>query len=141
MGEIVNGQIGGKGRPNNCITGDIFIAEIAKALSVSRPTVTRYQLAARLNEQANFDAHLADYRDDEVGRNLALMTFLADIRRLLRRVRCYFIYRGSRHTQHMWQIALTTNPPTHSAVLSAKGSTYPETKIAATTGIPAKIEL
>ena len=85
MGEIVNGQIGGKGRPKKCVTGDTFIANIATALSVSRRTVTRYQLAARMNEQANFDAHLSEYRDDEVGRNLALMTFLADIRRLLRR--------------------------------------------------------
>ena len=68
MGEIVNGQIGGKGRPKKCITGDVFIRDLAKTIGVSRPTVERYQLAARMNEQANFDAHLAEYRDDEAGR-------------------------------------------------------------------------
>lgn len=33
-----------------------LIADIAQSLNVSRDTVKRYQLAARLNEQADFDA-------------------------------------------------------------------------------------
>ena len=75
MGEIVNGQTasdnkGGRPRKNR-ITGDtVSVRPFAKHLDVSPGSIQRYQLAARLNEAANFDAHVSEYRDDVVGRNI-----------------------------------------------------------------------
>lgn len=86
MGEIVNGAIGGKGRPNKKLAPECkFSKDLCDEIGVSRRLLSNYQLAARLHESANFDARLVEYRADEAGHNLALMIFLADIRRLLRR--------------------------------------------------------
>lgn len=67
MGEIVNGQVRKpeQGRPKKRSTDDpLKIDDFCSMVGVQRSSIKRYQLAARLNEQANFDAHLAEYRDD-----------------------------------------------------------------------------
>ena len=88
MGEIVSGRIhkhGGNRKTNQVLSSEDLkttIRHVATELSLGHATVERWQLASRLNRRANFDDHLAEYRDDETGHNLALMTFLADIRRM-----------------------------------------------------------
>ena len=63
MGEIVNGQAPGRGKRSR--RGPFRVVDIAKDLGLGQTAVKRWQLAAKLNEDANFDALLADYRDDE----------------------------------------------------------------------------
>jgi len=89
MGEIVNGTVGSVGRPKNSHT-DATIKAVADSAGVNRATAARWQLAARLHEKVNFDAHLGEYRDDEVGRNLALLTFL--------RIAVQWCHENHRHT-------------------------------------------
>jgi len=50
-----------------------------------------------------------------------------------------FIYRRSKGTQRMWQIAITTKPPTQSPALSANGSKNAEPTMAARNGVAANI--